>query len=62
MESWLLDDDGDLDDVTVSGVKTFRMERMDHNYWWLCLYTEDGREIHMDLVVDQSGMVLTRRE
>lgn len=61
-EVWALDEDGQLDDICVPAIRVLRMERMDANYWWMCLYMADGREIHMDLVADQSGMTLTKRE
>mgnify|MGYP001577781929 CR=1 FL=1 len=61
-ERWDNDEEGELDDIVVPDVKLFRMERMDSNYWWVCLYTKDGREIHMDLLPEQNGITLTRRE
>ena len=36
------DDDGDVDDVVITG-DTFRMERMRKNAWWLAVYRGDQR-------------------
>ena len=34
--------DEGLDDVAISDVKMFRLERMDNGAFWLCCYYEDG--------------------
>ena len=61
-ETWALDNEGKLDDITVPDVETFRMERMDSNFWWIGLHTKDGRRIHLDLIPDQAGIKVTKRE
>jgi hypothetical protein len=37
-----LDDAGRLDDVAISDVSMFRLERMDTGTWWVAVYYEDG--------------------
>lgn len=61
-ERWDLDDEGDLDDVVVPDITTFRLERMDNNYWWIGLYKKDGTLIHIDLIAGQSGVLAVRRD
>lgn len=39
------DRDGGLDDVAIENVEMFRLERMDKNAWWACVYLEDGKRI-----------------
>lgn len=36
------DDKGKLDDIAISDVSMFRMERMDKGAWWIAVYYEDG--------------------
>lgn len=46
------DDDGNLDDVVVTEVEMFRLERMDSDRWWMRLYMADGEDLvfHVELV------------
>lgn len=39
------DDTGELDDVALTGVEMFRMERMSHNSIWIRLYRHGGDDI-----------------
>lgn len=39
------DSRGDLDDIAVSGVDVFRMERMDDGCFWIRLYRPGGKDI-----------------
>lgn len=36
------DDSGEVDDVVIDG-DLFRMERMDTNCWWVCIYRGEQR-------------------
>lgn len=61
-ERWDPDENGQLDDIVLPAVKLFRMERMDNDHWWIGLYTEDERQIHLDITMDQAGIQVTKRE
>lgn len=37
-----IDSNGELDDVAISDVSMFRLERMDKGVWWMCVYYEGG--------------------
>ena len=37
-----LDDNGEVDDVAISG-DLFRMERMDNGCWWIAVYRGENR-------------------
>lgn len=39
------DSNGDLDDIALSDVTLFRMERMSTNTFWLRVYRKNGRDV-----------------
>lgn len=55
------DSDGKLDDVFVNDVKTFRIERMNNNTWWMACYLYSDEEIHFDLFPESDGFTLQVR-
>jgi hypothetical protein len=40
-----LDDAGNLDDVAIDGVTTFRLEYMDESNIWIRLYRDGGKDV-----------------
>lgn len=41
----VFDESGDLDDIALTGVTMFRMERMSTNTFWIRLYRRGGEDI-----------------
>ena len=56
-----IDEDGG-DDIAISNVKMFRLERMNDDYIWLCCYYENGgRDVFR--IWDENGkLVLTHED
>ncbi len=59
---WRLDDDGALDDVVVDDVVTFRLERMNHDHIWGCVYHRDGSRTAFDICGDRAAKVSLTHE
>lgn len=51
------DDDGSLDEVVARDVKTFHLERMSDEGWWMALYLKDGTTYHVNLVGNKGTKV-----
>ena len=61
-ERWDLDEEGNLDDVVVPDVACFRLERMDHNEWWIGMYDKNGKLTHIDITAEANGVIARRRD
>lgn len=56
-EAWRTDEQGELDDVVVPDVETFRLERLGVGQWWIGLYRTDGSCVHIDIAGDRRAVV-----
>lgn len=51
----------ELDDIAIGGdnIHLLRLERMDGNDWWGCIYLKDGRSLRLSFYVEKRSLSVT---
>lgn len=55
------DDHGSVDDA-YSPAKSFRLERMSDKQYWMCVTTDEGVDVHIDIYMDGRRLVARVRQ